>query len=109
MKMKSKDIIGDNQNPIQETVIKYARIGGPHSGVPKEYARTPIGKLPVKYQKNFEWLLGKEWWLSDAEELREKGYDPNIYAINGGEICLRANLNCSESHDDLSHWEDYNE
>ena len=106
--MKKEEI--GHPNPIQETLIKYARISGPGSGVPKEYNTTPIGELPVKYKKNFEWLLGKEWWLSDAEELREKGYDPNIYAIfPDGEVGRRANLNCPESHDDLSHWEDYNE
>ena len=54
MKIEEKTI--GSQNPIQERLKKYRNGEVPiRNGVPKEHAYTPIGELPVKYKKNFEW------------------------------------------------------
>ena len=67
------------------------------NGVPKELEHLPLIELPIKYKKNFEWLLGKNWWFTDADKLRELGYDPNVYVFaEDGKVVVRSDLNCWE-------------
>ena len=65
----------------------------------------PLNELPVEDKKKYEWLLGKNWWFTDSDKLREKGYDPHVYMFaEDGEVIIRSDLNCWD--DDLSRWEE---
>ena len=52
--------------------------------------------------------IDKDYNLTDAENLKNNGYDPEVYIIlKDGAVVIDSCLNCWD--DDLSYWENSND